>query len=118
LYRGTKWAQSSDLLRWYDEGRLDILIHVAAITKDGKPANCALMTRDALTELICRDGWVDRDARNYIDICPFLSQAGEKRWLCSIHKTKPDICRDYNPEDWKNFCFAEIPCPILLSERG
>ena len=116
LYRGTKWAQGSDLIRWFDDRRSDILIHVAATTKDGEPVNCALMTRDALTELICRDGWVDQDTRNHIDRCPFLSQSDEMRWLCSIHKTKPDICRNYNPEDWKNFSFVEIPCPILQSE--
>jgi Fe-S-cluster containining protein len=118
LYRGTKWAQNSDLLRWHDEGRPDILIHVAATSKCGELVNCTLMTRDRLSELICGDGWADPDTRKSIDKCPFLLQADEKRWICSIHKTKPDICRSYNPGEWKNFNYVEIPCPVLLRERG
>jgi len=117
LYRGTNWARISDLLRWYDEGRPDILVHVIASTKDGEPVNCMRVTRETLGGLICRDGWVDPDTRQYIERCPFLRQAGEKRWICSIHDTKPDICRSYNPLEWKNFSFVEIPCPVLLHER-
>ncbi len=117
-YRGTKWARVSDLLRWYDEERSDILVHVAASDKNGDPVNCTQVTRDTLGGLTCGDGWVDANSREYLDRCPFLRQKGEMKWICSIHTTKPDICRSYNPWEWKNFSFVEIPCPVLLHERG
>lgn len=53
--------------------------------------------RDDLLNRVNRLGWiwVDPETKQMLDPCPFLEQADEQRWICSINETKPDICRDY-----------------------
>lgn len=53
--------------------------------------------RDDLLSRVNRLGWlwVDPVTKQLLDPCPFLEQADQQQWICSINDTKPDICRDY-----------------------
>lgn len=72
-FGGHLQASKRDLQRWTDLGREDILKWVG------------------------NNGWlwVDPESRHIIHRCPFLAPLDDKRFICSIHSVKPDICRDY-----------------------
>lgn len=72
-FGGHLHASDHDLKRWRQQGREDLL------------------SRVNLLGWI----WVDPETGQMLDPCPFLEQADEQRWICSINDTKPDICRDY-----------------------
>lgn len=67
----------SDLMRWREEKREDILSFVRTIEyKD---------------EIFGIRNWIDSETGKKLDFCPFLM----KNFLCAIHDTKPDHCRMY-----------------------
>ena len=72
-FGGHLHASDHDLKRWHQQGREDLLSRVNRLGWI----------------------WVDPETKQMLDPCPFLEQADEQRWICSINDTKPDICRDY-----------------------
>ena len=73
-------AEEADLARWSGEGRGDLL---ARVGEGG-----------AL--------WVDPQTGEDLDRCPYLERTGPDAARCSIHATKPDMCRAY-PDDAHGF---------------
>jgi Fe-S-cluster containining protein len=73
-------AEEADLARWRSQGRQDLL---ARVGEGG-----------AL--------WVDPQTGEDLDRCPFLERTGPDTAHCSIHATKPDMCRAY-PDDSHGF---------------
>ncbi len=67
-----------DLERWRREGREDILRHV----------------RTGPEHEGWGEGWVDPETGEFLQNCPFFVELGNGG-LCSIHETKPKICRDF-----------------------
>lgn len=66
-------AHEEDILRWKEEGRLDILEYVMA-----------------------GDLWVSPRTGRDVDRCPWLRKLPKKnKYICKIHDTKPKHCREY-----------------------
>ncbi len=74
------YATKEDMERWEKEGRNDILKLARPEYKHG--------------EIVVADIWIDPKTGLNFFVCPWLKRKGDKR-TCSIHKTKPRICRDY-----------------------
>jgi len=74
------FATKEDVERWENESRKDILRFVKPEYKNGK--------------IVVADIWIDPKTGMNFFICPWLRKKGSRR-TCSIHKTKPKICRDY-----------------------
>ncbi|MDD1651640.1 MAG: YkgJ family cysteine cluster protein [Methanomicrobiales archaeon] len=112
-YRGYHWAKPEDLLRWHDEGRKDILRYVAA-GKDGRGNHrtAADLERSDLERCGPVEGWTDPATGILHEGCPFLVPAGPSRYLCSIHPTKPQVCRDTNTWEWGFGRFGPWGCPV------
>jgi len=72
-FGGHLHASAQDLDRWQHEGRKDLLSRVNRLGWI----------------------WVDPETKQLLDPCPFMKQLDERRKVCSINATKPDICRDY-----------------------
>lgn len=72
-FGGHLHASAQDMERWKQQGRDDLLSRVNRLGWI----------------------WVDPDTKQLTDPCPFLEQADQQTWICSINDTKPDICRDY-----------------------
>jgi Fe-S-cluster containining protein len=66
-------ASRADLDRWRKEGREDLLCRVNRL------------------------GWIwyDPKSGDPEEKCPFLAQTDLETAFCSIHETKPAMCRDY-----------------------
>ena len=87
-----------DIKRWVKEGRSDILQFCAGWTKD-----CfkLMVWREKeliryLNESINMEMWFNPKSGNEISLCPFLrKQYGKNQFKCTIHNTKPKICREY-----------------------
>jgi len=73
------YVTERDMERWRREGRQDIL--------DIIDREQAFWAGDHLISKV--DG-------RYLDRCPFLTWEGELH-CCSIHETRPEVCRNYEP---------------------
>jgi Fe-S-cluster containining protein len=102
-YHGTSWARTSDLLRWYDEGRNDILRYVSVCTAGRERTTADRLTRTELEGIESVSSWTDPETGREILPCPFLRQVGTNRYLCSIHATKSQTCRNFVHQDWEMF---------------
>ncbi|MDI6718335.1 MAG: hypothetical protein QMD46_01805 [Methanomicrobiales archaeon] len=98
-YRGLRFAQRSDLLRWFDEGRSDILRHLSIPRREGLAVSCNSLSREELERVPFADFWVDPRTGVRLECCPFLEPASG-RLLCRIQETKPEICRNHRPREW------------------
>jgi Fe-S-cluster containining protein len=102
-YPGTNWARSSDMVRWYDEGRTDILRYVAIRTRDGRQIHADSLSRAELESLDPVHGWTDPLTGRDLPLCPFLHHAKDGKYYCQIHATKPLTCRNFVHQDWETF---------------
>ena len=73
---------AADVARWKQQNRIDILPWVGT-------------SRRGKGEIVYRM-WVNPDTLRFVEICPFIEERSpENRWVCTIHNTKPEICRHY-----------------------
>ncbi len=96
LFGGHLHASASDLKRWREMGR------------------------DDLVQRVNRLGWiwVDPQTKARIEICPFLQPTGPQSSGCAIHDLKPDICKAYPTLAHGRRCvrgiqFGTFPLPAL-----
>jgi Fe-S-cluster containining protein len=73
------YVKESDLARWRNEKRKDILEH--------------LESREAVW---AGDRFVSGASGFPVPACPFLQREGH-RFSCAIYETRPQTCRDYEP---------------------
>ena len=66
-------VSKSDLKRWQEEEREDILDHV-----------------NRLGWL-----WVNPETGKLLPECPYITELEDKKVVCGIHDTKPEMCRAY-----------------------
>jgi Fe-S-cluster containining protein len=52
------------------------------------------------------------DTGEYMTVCPFLRRVAKERYLCGIHKVKPEMCCTYQPWIWGETYFNR--CRALL----
>jgi len=75
----TAYAEEEDFARWRAENRKDILEMI-----------------EHRHLFWAGDRMISSETGNYPRECPFLYNSGD-HWLCSIHETRPRVCRDYQP---------------------
>jgi len=68
-----------DYRRWKREGREDILRYVWL--PPGSPG--------------FGDIWIDPETGENLDYCPFLKRVSEDKYICTIHNTKPEVCKKF-----------------------
>ena len=85
-------ASKSDLERWEELGRDDLLAHAG------------------------QTGWLwlDPETGQRLPRCPYLLRNNEDQALCSIHEIKPDICRAYPTEAIGRRCVCGVYFPVSL----
>jgi Fe-S-cluster containining protein len=77
-------CDKSDIQRWQDMGRTDILAWVHCRNRAGDA--------DAQPYRI----WVNPDTGKTAQTCPWLFPCPDQdRFLCTIHDIKPEVCREY-----------------------
>ena len=78
-------CEASDIRRWRDTGRTDILAWV-------QRRNTELNTRTTAYRI-----WVNPETGNTARTCPWLAPCPDHadRFVCTIHPVKPDVCRQY-----------------------
>jgi Fe-S-cluster containining protein len=82
-FMGSLFATGKDVKRWRREGRDDILRYAAVLGPASNPH---------------ADLWIDPKTGDSRQRCPFvLKVPGTKRYTCTIHDTRPQVCRNYEP---------------------
>ncbi len=95
-FGGHLQASPSDLERWRQRGREDILRRVSSI------------------------GWlwIDPETGALADRCPYLEETGPQTKVCAIYEDRPEICRDYPTLAHGKRClrgvFLGLVLPLLL----
>jgi len=79
-------VSTRDVDRWRDQGRDDLL---AGINDLGWI-------------------WVDPETKERLPVCPYLTETEDNKARCSIHATKPDICRSYPTYETYHQCIKGI----------
>ena len=83
-FMGTMSANEEDIQRWENAGRQDILdtAHIFS-WGDNAPRNADL--------------WMDPKTGDEIStgICPWVKKIDEDKWHCTIHKFRPNTCRNF-----------------------
>jgi Fe-S-cluster containining protein len=93
-------ASETDVRRWEEAGRYDILEWVASI---------------AVGESYIYDIWINPKTGEDVPRCPWLRKVrGADRYVCRIHDLKPDHCRRY-PQSREHA--AKTGCPGFRQER-
>lgn len=109
-YNGIAWAAPSDLIRWHDEGRRDILQYAVICPKEGVCISAADLNRDELRAVPDFGRWRDPASGDILTRCPFLAQTAVDTYICIIHETKPRVCRGHSPGEWEKYGHIETPC--------
>ncbi len=50
--------------------------------------------------------------------CPFLRRTGRRRYICSIHTTKPEMCTNYQPWLFGETYFKRCPALEKIQSKG
>jgi Fe-S-cluster containining protein len=116
-FTGIAWAAPPDLLRWYDEGRRDILQYALVSLKDGTRISAAELNRDELEAVPGFGRWRDPVSGDILTQCPFLAQITVDTYICTIHETKPHVCRGHSPREWEMYGHIETPCRATVQRR-
>ncbi len=88
-----------NVYRWITEGRNDILCHFSACRSDGTKVRCDRIPVEEIGNTVSFELF-DTDTGQYPVACPFLRRTGKKRFICSIHSSKPEMCDNYRPWIW------------------
>ncbi len=73
-------VSGADVLRWRREQRSDILDWVEVLGSEADPWG---------------DVWISPRTGLDADRCPFVRKRPDGKYNCTIHDTRPQVCRDY-----------------------
>ena len=48
------------------------------------------------------DIWIDPETGEDLDYCPFLQRVVQRKYICSIHETRPKLCREF----WCDYAYG------------
>jgi Fe-S-cluster containining protein len=105
-----------NIYSWLTNDRQDILQHFSACFANGTWKNCAELQVDELGDIITVE-MRDPDTGALESACPFLSRVSKKRYLCSIHMTKPEMCDNYKPWLWGETYLKRCRTIVELERR-
>jgi len=89
----------SNVYVWIEQGRTDILRWFVAFMENTTQVNCILIQAEDLGNVISVE-MRNPDTGEYVPVCPFLRRTEKHRYLCGIHRVKPDMCCTYQPWIW------------------
>jgi Fe-S-cluster containining protein len=84
---------------WIEQERTDILRWFVAFRENNTPVNCTDLLPEALGDVVSF-GMRNPDSGEYVTVCPFLRRVTKERYLCGIHRVKPEMCCNYQPWIW------------------
>lgn len=74
-------TKPSDYRRWIRQERTDILQYASVPPVQGYG-----------------DLWINIQSSEEPSYCPFVKKAGQFKYICSIHNTKPKVCKEFRCE--------------------
>ena len=74
-------TKPEDYRRWTRQGRSDILQHASVPPQQGYG-----------------DLWIDIEGSEGSNYCPFIKKTGNHKYICTIHNTKPKVCKEFRCE--------------------
>jgi Fe-S-cluster containining protein len=86
----------NDLYSWMVNEKNDILRYFTAFFDNDIHINCASLQPSDLGEIISIE-MRHPDSGEYPTVCPFLRRVEKTKYICSIHKTKPEMCCNFTP---------------------
>jgi Fe-S-cluster containining protein len=95
---------------WMEQGRTDILRWFVANREDGTTLPCTVLEPGDLGDVVSFE-MRNPDTLEYVPVCPFLRRVAKTRYLCGIHRVKPEMCCTYQPWVWGETYFNR--CPAL-----
>jgi Fe-S-cluster containining protein len=98
---------------WIEQGRTDILRWFIAYREHGEPVSCTSLRAEDLGEVVSFE-MRNPETGEYVTVCPFLRREGKMRYLCGIHRVKPEMCWNYQPWVWGETYFNR--CPSLRKD--
>jgi Fe-S-cluster containining protein len=90
---------AENVLVWIEQERTDILRWFAANMEDGRVVPCTEIRAGDLGNVVSFE-MRDTETGEYVPVCPFLRRVGKVRYLCGIHRVKPEMCWNYQPWIW------------------
>ena len=84
---------------WIQEGRTDILSWFVAFMEDQPPVKCTRLLAEDLGSVVFFE-MRHPETGEYITVCPFLKRISKERYICGIHRVKPEMCWNYQPWIW------------------
>jgi Fe-S-cluster containining protein len=93
-----------DWRRWIKEGREDILQYVRPSRMiDRRFRFTELSREEGLRDIwVCGDVWIHPKTGHNLNKCPFLKSVSQKKYVCTIHDTKPEVCRQF----WCDYAYG------------
>ncbi len=74
-------TKPSDYRRWARQRRSDILRYASVPPVQGYG-----------------DLWIDIEGSEGSNYCPFIKKVGNYKYICTIHNTKPKVCKEFRCE--------------------
>jgi Fe-S-cluster containining protein len=74
-------TKPEDYRRWVRQGRSDILQYTSVPPLQGYG-----------------DLWIGIKGSKGSDYCPFIKKIGHDKYTCTIHETKPKVCKEFHCE--------------------
>lgn len=90
---------AANVFLWIDQGQTDILRWFVAFMDNGTQVPCTGLSPADLGNAIAFQ-MRHPETGEYVTVCPFLRRVAKERYLCGIHRMKPDMCCNYQPWIW------------------
>lgn len=84
---------------WMEQERPDILRWFVAYRENNTTVTCTDLLPEDLGNIVSVE-MRNPETGEYVTVCPFLRRVAKERYLCGIHKVKPDMCCTYQPWIW------------------
>lgn len=85
---------------WMEQERIDILRWFVAFMEQGStPVPCTSLSPGDLGSVVVFE-MRDPETGGYVPVCPFLRRVAKEKYLCGIHRVKPEMCCTYQPWVW------------------
>lgn len=100
---GTIFACSDDIIRWIQTDRFDILKHFKYVDAhkyvwgDKLWSEYHSLPVNILQKEIVSCADLLTPSHNEYKVCPFRKKQKDGKYKCSIHATKPDVCKEFTP---------------------
>lgn len=99
---------AANVYLWIEQGQADILHWFVAFMEDSTQVRCDRLAAGDLGNVVSFQ-MRHPETGEYVTVCPFLRRVARDRYLCGIHRMKPDMCCNYQPWIWGETYFNKCP---------